>query len=396
MMKRALWHRPVLRTRAREGGGRQTSWLELFFDLVFVVVIAELSHHLAADISLKGILGFGLLFLPVWWIWVGGVSYAERFENDSAGYRVVVFLQMLPVACLAFFAQGSLEDASVGFALSFVAAKCLLTVLWAQAGYHNTAFRPVATRSIIVLSAGSACFLASIFIPLPGRFAFWVAGILVDLSAPCWTVKHRKALPPVSSAKVSERFGLFTIIVLGEAIIAVIRGVSESQNIDLGTVVVAVLGMALAFSMWWVYFDFVAHREPKPSLGWESAWVYLHAPLLMGIAMIAAGIQHVTAERVGTCVAPGVESLIIGSAAVVLAAIGMLELTLRTDASGGRNIGPLAKVLTAAILPLLCLANVWMGPGMLLAILIVAFLPYIVFSSVLSGDRSSTPGSTGQ
>jgi len=395
-MKRAFWQRPILRTGEHEGFERQTSWLELFYDLVFVVVIAELSHHLATDISLKSILGFSILFLPVWWVWVGGVSYAERFETDTAGHRLVMFLQMLPVACLAFFAQGSLEDASVGFALSYVVAKCLLMVLWARAGYHNAIFRPVARRSIIVLSAGSACFVASIFVPLPGRFVLWTVGMLVDLSAPWWTLGHRKPLPPLCSSKTLERFGLFTIIVLGEAIVAVIRGVSHSQDMDVGTAVVAVLGMALAFSMWWVYFDFVARRAPRPSAGWESAWVYLHAPLVMGITMTAAGIQHVAAERVGTSVSPNVESLIIGSASVVLGAIGLLEWTLKTDEAAGTKIGAITKVLTAGMLPLLCLADVWLGPGMLLAILIGAFLPHIVYSVLSFGDRLSILGSNCQ
>jgi low temperature requirement protein LtrA len=382
-MRSIFLHRPVLQTGDSEGMGRKTSWLELFYDLIFVVVIAELSQNLATDISMKGVLGFSMMFLPVWWVWVSGVSYAERFEAEDVGHRIVMFLQMLPIACLAFFARRSLEAGSAGFALSYVGAKCLLTVLWSSAAYHNAVFRPVAKRIVYIFAAGSVCFLVSVLVPAPARFMLWGLGLLIDLSLPWWTVKLRKLLPPVNLAKYSERLGLFTIIVLGQTIVAVISGVSQAQAVNAGTVIVGLLGMALTFCIWWLYFDRVASREPKSVPGWATAWISMHGPLVMGLAMISAGIQHVTAGSVGVSVSRNVETLMIGSTALVLAAIGLLELTLRVD--DVRRVGAIAKIITAGALPLLALADVWLGPGLILAILLGVFFLHICFSS--SGKR---------
>ena len=103
---------------------RHATWLELFYDLIFVVVISQLAHNLENDFSLYGSLGFLALFVPVWWSWTGAAFYATRFDTDDLGHRILILLQMIGAAALAVNVTDGLGNNSAGFALSYAAYSC--------------------------------------------------------------------------------------------------------------------------------------------------------------------------------------------------------------------------------------------------------------------------------
>ena len=102
----AWWQTPQLHTEGARGEERKVSWLELFYDLSFVVVVSELSHSLATHVGWDGLGSFILLFLPVWWVWISGTIYNDRFETQDLSYRLFVFVQIVIVAAMAVFAHG--------------------------------------------------------------------------------------------------------------------------------------------------------------------------------------------------------------------------------------------------------------------------------------------------
>jgi low temperature requirement protein LtrA len=326
--KRQWWEKPRLRTDEEEEHERRVSWLELFFDLVFVVVVAELSHSLAEHISIEGIIGFILLFIPVWWIWIGGTFYNERFETNDISNRIFVFLQMLPVAALAVFAHDALGETSVGFALAYAAGRIIIIFLWLRGGWHEKIFRPVSNRYAIGFSLSFLLFVGSIFVPPPARFWLWGLGLLIDLVTPMTTLHIQARLPRFSTSRLPERLGLFVIIVLGETMVGVVRGVAEQPHLTLATLLTGGLGMALGFGLWWVYFDFVARRQFKPGRWWFLSWTYLHLPLLMGIVAGGAGVSNVVASEEAT-LPDEARWLISGAVATALIFMGLIELTLR-------------------------------------------------------------------
>ena len=103
-----MWQRPILRTDGEQGLEQKVTWPELFYDLVFVVVIAELTHTLSEDINLVSLGTFSFLFVPIWWVWIGVTFYNERFKTHDVSYRFFLFLQMIPVAAMAVFADDAL------------------------------------------------------------------------------------------------------------------------------------------------------------------------------------------------------------------------------------------------------------------------------------------------
>jgi len=326
---RRLWQRPSLKSDEEKGGGQRVTWLELFYDLVFVVVIAELSHTLSEGINLVSLGTFSFLFVPIWWVWIGVTFYNERFKSNEVSYRLFLFLQMIPVAAMAVFADDALGEGSTGFALAYVSARVMYIILVLRGGWYEKTFRPVSIRSAIGSGISVSLFLASVFVPPPLKFALWAIGLLVELLNPWLALKHIATLPRVSSSWLPERFGLFTIIVLGEAIVGVISGVARNQEAtDVG--LTAVVGLALVFGIWWVYFDFVASRPPKPGVWPTIFWVYLHMPMVIAIAATGAALLAVVGSQGGPLHAD-VRWLISCAVAVSLVTIGLIELLLQRE-----------------------------------------------------------------
>lgn len=344
MTKRQWWAKPRLRTDEEEDRERRVGWLELFFDLVFVVVVAELSHSLAEHISLAGVIGFILLFIPVWWIWIGGTFYNERFETNDVSNRVFVFLQMLPVAALAVFAHDALGETSTGFALAYAAGRVIIITLWLRGGWHDQRFRPVSNRYAIGFGLSFLLFVTSVFVPPPVRFWLWGLGLLIDLVTPMTTLHIQARLPRFSTSRLPERLGLFVIIVLGETLVGVVRGVAAQHHLTLATMLTGGLGMALGFGLWWVYFDFVARRQFKRGRWWPITWTYLHLPLLMGIVAAGAGVNNVVASET-TALSAETRWLISGAVAAALIFTGLIELVLqrREDEPTHPQLSPALK-----------------------------------------------------
>ncbi|HMR64372.1 MAG TPA: low temperature requirement protein A [Anaerolineae bacterium] len=382
MTQRQWWEKPKLRTDEEEDRERRVTWLELFFDLVFVVVVAELSHSLAEHISVEGVIGFVLLFIPVWWTWIGGTFYNERFETNDVSNRLFVFLQMLPVAALAVFAHDALGETSTGFALAYAAGRIIIIILWLRGGWHEERFRPVSNRYAVGFSLSVLLFVSSVFVPPPVRFWLWGLGLLIDVVTPMATLHFQARLPRFSSSRLPERLGLFVIIVLGETLVGVVHGVADQHHLTLATGVTGGLGMALGFGLWWVYFDFVARRQFKRGRWWPLIWTYLHLPLLMGIVAVGAGVSHAVASD-ETSLPDEVRWLIAGAVAVALIIIGLLELALhrREDEPTHPQFSPLLKFIGG----LLAIGLGWLGAGVsstwLLSLLMLPIFMQMIYGA---------------
>lgn len=328
IQRRPWWQAPHLRTDENDHRERRVSSLELFFDLVFVVVIAQLSHHLSDHISARGVLEFALLFAPAYWVWIGGIVYAERFESGDLSFRAFTFLQMLPVAAMALFVANGFDTDSTPFAWSYVAARALITFLWWRGGRSDARFRPTANRFVLGFVISIALWIVSTFIPLNIAFVLRGLGLLIDFSTPITTIRLQAALPRLSTSRMPERFSLFVIIVLGEAIVGVVGGMADGSRAPV-TMLGGVLGMLLVFGLWWVYFDYIARRPFKPSTVWTLTWNYLHLPLVIAITASSPAILKAVSAEEG--IPEAVRWLLALAVALALFTMGALEFTLRRD-----------------------------------------------------------------
>lgn len=326
MLKKGLIRPPRLRTEAGEERERHATWLELFYDLVFVAAISQLAGNLNRDYSLTGLLHFTILFVPVWWAWVGQTFYLTRFDSDDIVHRLLTMAQIVAVASLIVHVPNALENDSIGFALSYAAVRYMLVAEYFRAGRHIPHVRPIVNRYMVGFGSAATLWVASTLVPMPHRFIVWYAAIVIDFLAPLTAGQLHAKFPP-HLMHLPERFGLFTIIVIGEAVVSVVMGIG-AERLTFATGSAGVMGLVIAFTLWWGYFEGVrgAGTRQLTSTNHVRAyqqWLYSHLPLTMGIASVAVGIKRVIV------LAPH-EMMPVQEAWILCASAGVIMLSLNT------------------------------------------------------------------
>jgi len=315
---RSRWLVPPRLRTAEDGDERRATWLELFFDLVFVVAITELSHQLVLDHSMSGFLRFAGLFLPVFVAWQGFSFYADRFDTDDVLLRAAFFAAMLAIATMAVLIGDVARGThSTGFVVAYVVLRSIMLGLYARAWRAVPEARPITRFYGIGYAIGVAIWLVSLAFDPPARYVVWGVALTLELSLPPLTMWMRHRVP-TSASHVPERWALFTLIVLGESVVTVALSTAGSEwRADSASA--AVLGFAAVAGVWWLYFDRQASvvLAPRPSVA--LIYSYAHLPLLMGLAAMSAGMApRGVAVIVGLIAAHGFLSPVELSAALAL------------------------------------------------------------------------------
>jgi low temperature requirement protein LtrA len=312
---------------------RHATWLELFYDLVFVVTISQLSHYLLHDVSLSNFFGFLFLFIPVWWSWIGTTFFATRFYSDDLGHRLLLLLQMGGAGAMAVNISSAFNNNFSGFALSYAFMRLILVIEYVRVirtiKYSESA-NPLVKRYIIGFSIAAIIWLISAFVPIIEiRFALWVIGLTIDFATPISTSKLTSKFAPHIS-HLPERMGLFTLIVLGESIVGIVNGMTE-QIWDVYSVIEASLGLCISFSLWWLYFDSTGRlpiqilRE-KGRISLYLIWLYTHFPLVVAITAVGVGIRRLVSSEQHSVLSNSDLWLICGSVAISLISQSVLHL----------------------------------------------------------------------
>ena len=249
---REPWFAPPRLLTTHEVGERHATWLELFFDLVFVVAITQLSHELVLDHSARGILVFALLFVPVWVAWQGYTFYATRFDTDDLGFRAAYFAAMLAIAAMAvLIGDVAHGEHTAGFVVAYVCLRSFMLVLYWRAWRAVPEARSLIGMYGTGYMLGVAIWVFSLAFAPPARYVVWVVAQLVELSLPPLSTRiHRRV--PTSGSHVPERWALFTLIVLGESVVTV-AAATAGKHWQVDSAVAAVLGFASIVGVWWLY-----------------------------------------------------------------------------------------------------------------------------------------------
>jgi low temperature requirement protein LtrA len=313
---------PRLRT-LEDSDGRHASYLELFFDLVFVVAIAQLAHELVVDHSLSGFATFAGLYLPVFIAWQGFTVYADRFDTDDVVFRVVMLVGMLAIAALAVQIPDVTHGESTGFVVSYVVLRSLMIGLYLRSYRHVPEARPLIVRYASGYSLGVAVWLASLGFESPWRYALWGVALAWEYSLPTLARRWHAAIP-VTTSHLPERFALFTIIVLGESIVAVALGTAGSEW-ELSSAVVAGVGFFLAAGIWWIYFgaggDLALEQATTPIL----VFTHVHIPLLAALTAVSAGISLAIEQAAADGLDGGTRAALAGGTAVFLVCVTIAQ-----------------------------------------------------------------------
>jgi low temperature requirement protein LtrA len=313
---------------AQERHLRRPTWTDLFFDLVFAAAIAQLSAPLSHDYSFYGIAQFTFLLALVFLAWFGYTAFSTQFAVDDVVERVLIVAQVFLVAVMAANATDALSSRdAAGFGAAYGGVRAILALQYARVIRLPDA-GPVARRRIAGLLVAAILWAVSALLPVPQRYAGWAVALLIDIGT-SWPVSQSTTASPPGATHFPERFGLLTIILLGEFVASVMRGIEGQMGWSFLAASAAVLSLALGFAIWSCYSD--------GAMGWEArhvrshkdvvrlrTWIALHFVLFLGTGMLGVGVRRAIALPPGGHFSSQEQSIIcVATACIILVIMGI-------------------------------------------------------------------------
>jgi low temperature requirement protein LtrA len=316
-----------MRRRDPDEEHRASTPLELLFDLTFVVAVghvaAELSHSLVTDGVWPGLVSYLMLFFAIWWAWMNFTWFASAYDYDDALYRAMTGVQMAGVLVLAAGVHSAFEDKNfktvvVGYLIMRVA----MVGQWLRASLADVDGRSTARRyaaGTLVVQAG---WTARLWFPDSLGMAAFLVLVAAELAVPPWA--ERPSRTTWHPEHIAERYGLFTIIVLGECVLASSTATSTDfadGGLTLDLALLGFGGLLLLFAMWWIYFLHETGEALRSRPDLDFAWGYSHYFIFGSVAAVGAaleasiehGVEHVevSARTLGVALAVAVSVYLV-------------------------------------------------------------------------------------
>jgi low temperature requirement protein LtrA len=342
-----------MRARSPHEPHRVATPLELLFDLVFVVAIAEAAsglHHAVAEHHVAdGLIGYAMVFFAIWWAWMNFTWFASAYDNDDVPYRLLVFVQITGALIVAGGVPAMFEHRMPNVAVvgGYVVMRMAMVCQWLRAASADPERRVTAWRYAVGIAIVQACWVAPLFAPLPWLVAF-PTFVVLELLVPVWA--ERAAPTSWHPHHIAERYGLLTLIVFGESILSATNAVQAALAAGdrlAGLVPIIAGGMLIVYSMWWIYFDRPAHDLLR-TMRRAFVWGYGHYFVYAAAAAVGAGLG-VAIDRAGAH--GSIEPLTAGLAVAVPVALFLVCLWIlhdRPEYGWTRALGPAAAAMVLA------------------------------------------------
>lgn len=332
---------------------RVATTLELLFDLIFVVAIAfngaELHHAIVENHVAHGVLAYHMVFFAIWWAWMNFTWFASSFDTDDVPYRLAVFVQMAGALLIAAGVPSAFEGNLLLITLGYVVMRIASITQWLRAAQQAPQWRATARRYALGVFIVQLGWIALLF--LPKSFGIWpfLVMVLAEFAVPLWAEKA--GMTPWHPHHIAERYGLLTLIVLGESILAAVTAVQKAAAADAlnGSLILFCLGaLLIVFCMWWIYFEDEAGDHLND---YKTAffWGYGHYFIFSSAAGVGAGLAAQVDFNMGASQA---STLVNGYALAIPVAIFIMTLWLihkRVSHAQGAWVYPLAALLILSV-----------------------------------------------
>jgi low temperature requirement protein LtrA len=327
--------------------GARVSPLELFFDLVFVLAITQCTALMAHDPSWRGI-GRGLVVLGLlWWSWVGYAWLTSVVDPDAGNVRVVLFAAMAALLVTSLCVPDAFGDLGLTLAIAYASVRAAHIALFMLASRDDPGLRHAVIGLGVSTAVGAAALVSGGMVDGSARLAVWAAALAFDMAGPFFIDTSGWRLVP---GHFAERHGLIIIVALGESIVAI--GVGAEAGVDTGVIVAAVLGVAAAFALWWIYVDVAALVVAQRLEATEDitarnelardAFSYLHLPMVAAIVLFALGMKTTLAHVDAPLDWEAAVALVGGAALYLVAHVAFKRRCIRTLS--------VPRLVTAAVL----------------------------------------------
>jgi low temperature requirement protein LtrA len=349
--------------RSPDEAHRTATPLELFFDLVFVVAVAfassELHHAIAEDHVADGVIGYAMVFFAVWWAWLNFTWFSSAYDTDDVPFRLLTFVQLTGALVVAAGVPSLFEERDLTVALAgYIVMRLAAVTQWVRVARSDPARQRTAWRYATGITAVQLAWVLLYFAPASAVMPGFIVLVAAELLVPIWA--ERASPTPWHREHVAERYGLFTIIVLGESILSAsvaMQAASGGGGID-EMAWIAVGGLLIVYSMWWLYFE-RPNDDILTSMPGAFAWGYGHYFIWAGAAAVGAGVA-VSVDQIKDATVIGTTGA--GASVAIPLAVYVVGVWVLLDLPHGLSRGEKAA-----------------GPLAAAAILVTPFTPQPVF-----------------
>lgn len=368
----ATWWGPPKKFGTHEKD-RRVSWLELFYDLVYVIAISRITHHFSHHISFEGLLEYAYLFMLIFWGWLNGSLYHDLHGSEGLRTRLMTLWQMLIIAALAITLELSPEKAFVNSTIVFMIMQLFITYLWWSVGLYDPNHRRLNRPYTILFLTTLGLMAGSLFADESWRGVIGVMILLCNFSPPFITnlLLRRTTQTLDLSPSMLERLGLFTIIVFGELVLGVVNGIGETHTADAMTWVHFALALSVVFTLWWIFFTLISNRQTSKGFVKASILELLFIPALITLGLIASCFASFFEDHAD----PSLQKTLSYSIAIFLMCVSLI-MGLLTYPKGIQPIKRSIRISllsTAVIFFLITLIHLHL-PGLYYLILILLIL----------------------
>jgi low temperature requirement protein LtrA len=389
---RTEWFRPMTARDPREEH-RASSPLELLFDLTFVVAIssaaAELHHAVSEDHVPAGVLGYLAVFFAIWWAWMNFTWFASAYDCDDALYRALTVLMMGGVLVLAVGVPAAFEHFDIGtVVLGYTIMRIAMIALWLRAAHADPARASVARTYAAGLAGIQLLWIGLVFVPAPWVYVGYVVLVVGEVSLPLFAetrhvegVRSSAGATPWHAEHIAERYGLLTLIVLGEVILGITGAFGPAlseRGFSVSLLLLGIGGLLVVVGLWWVYF-LAGDDEGLTSARVAYLWGYGHYALFAGVAATGAGLEvavdaeehtsHVSATAAGFAVGVPIALVL-----VVLTTLRRLTWAPGSLAFGWVGFGVVGVLVCAGLAGVVGIGVAVLLMGLVLAVMLVGYL----------------------
>ena len=379
-LRRSLWQPP--RPHGDQPRERAVGPLELFYDLAVVVLVAQAAHRLAGHLTWPGIGEFTVVFTLVWIAWVNGSLHHELHGHEDARARSTFLLQILVLAAMGAFIPQAGGARGAAFAVAAAVLFAVLAVLWLLAARGDSPEYRLPSRLFVTGTAAFAVLLAgTAFLPASARMPAWGlldAAYLAGFAAVILVAGPAQSAELIVTDALTERFGAFIIIVLGETLTGVVAGLSVEPVGGL-PLAVGLVAVVVGFGAWWTYFDFAGQRPPRTGRAAGLQWILGHLPLTAAVAAMGAAMVSLVDHAHDSRTPAATAWMLSAGAAVVLCTTMLLAASLPAWDRDRGLYRPLAR--TCAAVAVGCLAVGAARPALLildLTLVVLLSIPWVL------------------
>lgn len=344
-----------MRPRDPDEPGRTASTLELFFDLVFVVAVSiaagALHHDLTEGHIAHGLTSYAVVFFGIWWAWMNFTWFATSFDTDDWLYRLVTIVQMAGVLVLAAGVEPAFTDRNFTvLVLGYVVMRVAMIAQWLRASRSAGSAQRATRAYAFGISIVQVLWLA--WLALPESFATPGSIVLIaaELAVPV-VAENRGGATPWHPHHITERYGLFTLILLGESLLGSANAIIEALHDDQAVVPligISILALVVTAALWWIYF-WPPHHEAIGSIGRSLRYGYTHYFVFAAAGAFSAGIEVEIDALTDHSTLGDVAASYTVTIPVAVFILGIWWIALRDNADRVVN----TAVLVAAVLVLL-------------------------------------------